>query len=113
MLDWAIIVQWEEGSIGDEYFLNIIKTIREKYPKNSLCFHIYSQGNNTDFQCYKNDDTILHINENIFDSFLGMACSDVLVTSPSSLSYVAALLSDGKIYYKKFWHTHKNNWIVN
>ena len=81
-------------SIGDEYFLNIIKTIREKYPKNSLCFHIYSQGNNTDFQCYKNDDTILHINENIFDSFLGMACSDVLVTSPSSLSYVAALLSD-------------------
>lgn len=30
--------------------------------------------------------------------------ADILIISPSSLSYVAALISDGEIYYKPFWH---------
>ena len=103
------------ADIPDTYFLNIIKKIRVKYEKNDkeLQFHIYSQGDINNFNLYASHDTIFHINENIFDTFLGLICSEILVISPSSLSYVAALLSDGEIYYKKFWHTHKNNWIVN
>ena len=40
-----------------------------------------------------------------------MVSAEILVTSPSSLSYIAALISDGEIYYKKFWHNPRKNWI--
>ena len=74
-------------------------------------FHIYSQGNEESFNNYKNDDTILHINEDVCKTFLGLVAANILVTSSSSFSYCAALLSDGEIYYKQFWHTPRKDWI--
>ena len=74
-------------------------------------FHIYSQGELECFNNYKNDDTILHINEDICNTFMGLVAADVLVTSRSSLSYTAALLSYGEIYYKHFWHPPSKEWI--
>jgi hypothetical protein len=97
----------------DSYFINIMNKIREKY-KNSnkpLLFHIYSQGNECDFNCYVNDDVTFHINKDLFNTFTELVYADILVMSASSLSYSAALLSDGEIYYKAFWHKPYKNWI--
>ena len=95
------------------YYLTIIKKIKEKYFDKELIFHIYSQGDLENFKIYENTNTILHIDENLLDTFKGMIFSDILVTSASSLSYSAALLSNGEIYYKQFWHPPMNNWIIN
>ena len=97
----------------DIYYINIINIIRTKYKNNNKCllFHIYSQGNEENFNNYKNDDTILHINEDICNTFMGLVAADVLVTSGSSFSYTTALLSYGEIYYKQFWHYPSKEWI--
>ena len=103
----------EGANTPDYYYLNIINIIRTKYINNNNClvFHIYSQGNEESFNNYKNDDTILHINEDVCKTFLGLVAANILVTSSSSFSYCAALLSDGEIYYKQFWHTPRKDWI--
>jgi hypothetical protein len=102
----------ERISTPDQYYLNVMNNIRQKYQGSDLHFHIYSQGKVADFLNYVNDDVTLHINEDVDVSFLCMVGADILVTSPSSLSYVAALISDGEIYAKRFWHKPRNNWII-
>jgi hypothetical protein len=46
------------------------------------------------------------------DAFNGLVFADALVTSASSFSYVAAMLTDGVVYYKHFWHKPSMKWIV-
>lgn len=94
----------------DSYYLNIINNIRNN---NSNCrFHIYSQGDSDNFSCYLAEDTILHLDEPVIDTFNGLIFADKLVTSASSFSYVAAMLTDGEVYYKTFWHTPSKKWII-
>jgi hypothetical protein len=103
----------KEGSdTPDKYYLNIINIIRNRYQNKELLFHIYSQGENKNFEIFKAPDTILHLNEELPLTFIGMVGADILVTSASSLSYVAALLSNGIIYYKKFWHNPRKEWFI-
>jgi len=104
----------ERATTPNSYYLNIMNKIREKY-KNSekeLLFHIYSQGEIVQFQDLANSDVKFYINYDIIESFIGMVSAEILVTSPSSLSYVAALISDGEIYYKRFWHNPRREWNI-
>ena len=59
---------------------------------------------------YISEDTTLHINEDITTTFTGMVASNILITSRSSLSYLAGLLTDGVVYYQPFWHPPKKDW---
>jgi hypothetical protein len=96
----------------DEYYLRVMNHIREKYNNNELLFHVYSQGNLELFECYKNTDVVFHIDENVFDTFVGLVGANILVTSKSSFSYIAAFISDAEVYYLPFWHKPKPNWII-
>ena len=49
---------------------------------------------------------------NIFDTFTEMVAADALIMSRSSFSYSAAVLSDGDIYYQKFWHPPMKHWCI-
>lgn len=112
-------VDWRnEGSITpDSYYLGIINKIREKHSDKKLLFHIYSQGDINNFKDYLNNDTVLHVNENLFDSFIGLASADVLVMSCSDFSFSAAILSNSEEIYFLYesWYLHKplSNWIIN
>ena len=103
----------EGADTPDSYYLGIINTLRSTYTNKPLKIHIYSQGRPEEFAAYMNDDTILHINDSVIDTFTGLLFPDVLVTSASSFSYVAALLTRGIVYYKQFWHSPASNWIIN
>jgi len=97
----------------DEYYINIINTIRKQHHNDKLLFHIYSQGDSVEFEKkYTGDDMVFHINECLFKSFTGLVFADIFVTSASSFSYSAALLSNGIIYFQSFWHKPYKNWIV-
>ena len=100
-----------------DYYINIMKKILqehvlcEKTKEDVLEFHIYSQGNIEDFDdflCIPN--LILHINENVFSTFIDLVQADILITSFSSFSYTAALLNENTIYYHKFWHEPMKHW---
>jgi hypothetical protein len=108
----------DNGCAGDrantpnEYYKKIMDKIRDEHSDKLIQFHIYSQGHSDKFQDLVGEDIQFHLNEEITSTFIGMVAADILILSPSSFSYVAGLLSDGKIYYKKFWHQKKKEWIL-
>ncbi len=105
----------ERATTPNNYYLNVMNNIREKYKDigRQLLFHIYSQGDIDQFQELTNDNDVkFYLNYHIVETFIGMVSADILVISPSSFSYVAALISDGEIYYKNFWHKPRKNWII-
>jgi hypothetical protein len=102
----------ERVTTPNSYYLNVMNLIREKYNNKDILFHIYSQGNLNNFEDLVGNDVLFYLDHDIIESFLGMVAANVLVTSPSSLSYVAALISDGEIYYKPFWHKPRKHWII-
>ena len=82
-----------------------------------IIIHIFSQGEMNDFISFQKlkktflfVEIVFHLNENMIQSFIQMVASDILVISPSSFSYSAALISDGDIYYKPFWHNPLPHW---
>ena len=104
-------VAGDRATTPNSYYLNIMNIIREKYQTRKLLFHIYSQGDIENFKLLKEKDVIFHLDEDIRKTFLELVAANILVTSPSSFSYCAALLSDGEIYYKMFWHNPRKEWI--
>jgi len=108
----------DKGLAGDRantpncYYFNVMEEIRKKYKDKNILFHIYSQGNINNFRELSNNNVIFYLNYDVFETFKGLVAAEILVISPSSFSYVAGLISDGEVYYKKFWHNPIKNWIV-
>ena len=98
----------------DEYYIQCMKVIQEKYKqeKKECLFHIYSQGEEETFQAYKQFPVKFHFQDDTFATFNGLVFADVLILSQSSYSYVAALLSNGVIIYKPFWHPPRKHWFT-
>jgi hypothetical protein len=107
-------IRLEGSDTPDEYYLNCMRLVYEKYKQeNKEClFHIYSDGNEESFQNYKVFPVEFHLDEKTFESFNGMVFADALIISASSYSYVAALLSNGMIIYKPFWHPPRKHWYT-
>lgn len=95
--------------LPDSYYLSIINEIRIN--NKNVLFHIYSEGKEEDFSNFVSEDTVLHINKTVIDTFTALVHADILVTSPSSFSYCAAFLSKGTVYAKIFWHKNASFWI--
>jgi hypothetical protein len=108
----------DKGIAGDRvttpnsYYLNVMNNIRNKHKDKNILFHIYSQGKIENFIDLASDNVMFYINYDIIETFKGLVSSEALVISPSSLSYVAALISDGEIYYKNFWHKPRSSWTI-
>lgn len=95
----------------DSFFLDVMQVLRQNLRDKSLKFHIYTQGDAASFTLFNSDDVMLHLNESIEDTFIGMALADLLLVSASSFSYAAGLLSEGIVYYIPFWHAPLPHWI--
>jgi hypothetical protein len=99
-------------------YMNIIRKIREENPDKKLLFHIHSQGEEHEFEMFRQNngtgeahDIILYLNCDLRESFLQMCAADILVISASSFSYIAAFICEGTVYYIPFWHRPRNTWI--
>jgi hypothetical protein len=97
--------------IPDEYYLDKMNLIRNHYSDKNVLFHVYSQGSKEMFKNFIYDDTVLHLNEKILDTFTDLIFADILVTCRSSFSYLAGMLSNNKVYYLTFWHPPLSQWI--
>lgn len=107
------------------YYVGLMNHIRATHStgagatdKRPLRFHIYSQTTSTDTESVfqktycANNDTELHLNGDVLPTFHGMVFADALICSGSSFSYCAAFLSNGVIYYKRFWHRPADFWLI-
>ena len=94
----------------DNDYIKVMKKLEKQYK--DCIFHFYSQGDKSGFKNFSSQfkNLVFHLDEPLEKSFHEMVIADVLITSKSSMSYIAALLSDGEIYYKPFWHTCGKEW---
>ncbi len=103
----------EGTNTPDGTYINIINALREVYSTRQPIFHIYSQGDAENFKSsFHADDIVLHIDESIEQTFTSLVIADVLVTSASSFSYTAGLISNGVVYYIPFWHPPLPHWNI-
>jgi len=73
--------------------------------------HLYSQGSIEDFSELEELPIHYHLDECVFTTFNNLVASDVIVTSKSTYSYSAALLSEAVIIYEPFWHKPLADWL--
>lgn len=89
-----------------EYYVNLIKSLNNKFSDRNPKVKIFSQGSISDFEFLNHFENVeLHIEEHPLASLYSMINSDVFVMSNSSLSYIASLFRDS-ITFKKinFYH---------
>ena len=100
-------------NVSLQYYKDTIKYVRKTYTGNKpLWFHIYSQGKLEDFLEITIDRTSFYLDGEVSDALLGFVFADILIISASSLSYSAALLSNGRIITPRFWHPPLKLWEV-
>ena len=83
--------------LDNSHYVEIINNIRKNIP-NTL-FHIFSHGNEKDFQELKNEDTLFHLNGSDIVSLNDMCFSDILVTGQSTYSILASYLNKNIVIY--------------
>lgn len=93
--------------VPDDHFLKVIEKTQKEFPE--LPVHIFSQGK---LFCERYIKYTLHIDESVEETFSSLVKAQVLITSPSSLSYSAALLSQGTVYFTPFWHQPLPHWKI-
>jgi len=95
--------------LSNDYYLKSIKKALTLKPKNKKSIvYIFSQGHNLKKLLKKHNIRFQDCSRfNQFSTFLHFIYSDLLITSKSSFSYKAALISNNfKISPKNFWHKY-------
>jgi hypothetical protein len=99
----------------DHWVNKIMDVLRRIEFHKPLKFHIISVGEIENFKkVFSDQDITHHLDNPVEKDFCTMVYSDILVTSPdSSLSYVAALISDNSVLYLPFYSPPLplNNWV--
>jgi hypothetical protein len=103
-------VQLPGMDVPRDLYINVIQQLEQSYP--NAKFHIYSQGSVNEFKVFEKDNTLLHLNECLETTFQQLVFADILVTSPSSLSYIAGLLSNNIIFYVQCLNPPLPHWNV-
>jgi hypothetical protein len=98
----------------NEFISKIIRQIVANLSRLGLdfCVNIYSQGRKEDFGELQNLNVNFHLERCIFTTFNSLVNADILVMSKSTLSYTAALLSEGIKIYEPFYHKPLKNWLL-
>jgi hypothetical protein len=127
--------------LPNSYYLKIIRELKKYLPADTE-FHIHSEGsvqsdkgkeeifksslyancmrdtskivkkNRDHFDDFINEHCILHVNEDIFQTFHRCVSADIFIMSKSSLSYVMGVYSKGIVFYQPFWHSPLPSWFV-
>lgn len=88
--------QYVPGNSKEQYYINLINKLNKLLSKNSDIkkeFHIYSRGEEKDFEVFTNLDVPvkLHLWEHPLTSIYHLTKSDIRVLSNSSFGYMSAL----------------------
>jgi hypothetical protein len=99
-----------ERYTSNEFYFNLVSTLETKYPDARIC--IYSLGQDEDFGELRHKKIFFCLNDSVEKTFHDLVTARILITSKSSFSYTAALLSEQEIHYMPFWHRPLSHWNV-
>ena len=86
-----------------DIYIDYIKKLDDK----NHAFHIFSQGEEKEFEFLKKENVFLHIEENPLISLYHMINADFLITANSALSYIAHLLGNHEKCFGRSNFCHK------
>lgn len=97
---------WQQRWLSNEYFVRVVDAVRKALDGSPVEVHVYSEGKVEDFPEFATwPHVVWHLNEDLKQTWHGFVTADVLITSPSSLSYHAGFLNKGlKIATYPWWH---------
>lgn len=97
---------WQRRWLSDNYVLAIVEGLWRELGADELDVHVFSQGDPKQFSRLSRRGRVhLHMDTDVFWTFHQLVEADVLMMSPSSFSYVAALISRGvKVARSPWWH---------
>lgn len=104
---------WQQRWLDNAYFVRIVEQVLEairpltqRAGAQAPEVHVYSEGQVSDFPEFSQvQNVVWHLNEDLKQTWHGFVTADVLITSPSSLSYHAGFLNEGvKIAVYPWWH---------
>lgn len=102
-----LLMRWQEN----QYYLNALNCFLKRFKiSKPIKIYLFSQGERSNFSEFNKLEGINYcLDISPRDSFLHMVYADLLITSKSSFSYKAALISNGiKICPVNFWHGYPN-----
>jgi hypothetical protein len=108
------------GRFGDRYIeadqaaAKVMRAL-ETWPntdRRPRVLHIHSEGKPADFEPFLKLGAVLHLDDDAFTTFHHLVSADVLFTTKSSFSYLAAILSKGTCFYEPFWHPPVPGWNI-
>jgi hypothetical protein len=79
--------------VPDSIYHNVIGQIRSVMQ--NVVFHIYSDGTPLEMSGFEGDDIVLHLRENVFNTFHHMVCADIFMPGQSAFSVLAGHLCSG------------------
>lgn len=100
--------------VDEEWHLRVIEQIRSSPKFSSTEIRIYALGNPSDFPELQNLGVVFRFNGDRDTDLIEMAAAKLLVLSPSSFSFTAALCSTGLVIGRvPWWHNIPNSgrWI--
>lgn len=93
---------------SDAQLIATLGCLKSTFPGKRI--RIYSNAGNQELADLCGSDVILDSETDPFSAIAHMAKADVLVIAKSSMSYVAALLSNGAVFSPEFWHPRVPGW---
>ncbi len=113
----VIAVHVRRGDVSGSQNLNRFETnavvaakidyVQRRHPNAKV--RIFSEGVESNFDGLP-DNCEFELNSDVLATISGLVAADCLITAKSSFSYIAALLSLGKVYYGPFWHKPLSKW---
>ena len=104
--------QYPDRYLPTSYFKTIVDNLLLQYPDANVCiFTELTQENKEEFNIFGNNIKIISGGDVII-TFEHLCKADILITSKSSFSYVAALYNENAILYTTFWHNPLPNWKI-
>ncbi len=111
--DAAKSMRWLNNDYYEKVLKRVLKSLKVSKP---ISIYIFSTGKQEEFAEFsKYGDVHFCSMMDEYESFLHLIRADLLITSKSSFSYKAALISDGiKVCPRNFWHGYPNSkdWIL-
>lgn len=103
--------QHPDRYLSTQYFKTIIDKLLVQYPDASVCiFTELTAENNVEFNIFDNIKIISA--GDVLTTFEHLVKADILITSKSSFSYVAALYNENTVLYTNFWHKPLCTWKI-
>jgi hypothetical protein len=94
------------------YFKEIIDNLLQQSPGANVCiFTELTPGNKEEFNIFSPNIKIISGGD-VLTTFEHLSKADILITSKSSFSYLAALYNENTVMYTNFWHKPLSRWKI-